>query len=763
MSGARYRLAAQREPLCPRPPQELADLPQGVQPGPQGWLWHQAETFTALGEHGLVLNTSATGTGKTLAAQTHLLRGARRALFVAPTNALVAQHAADLRRFVTAAGLAHLVVAADAAGLRGLRRGQARPLDNGQVLADLLAEPGSLVPAWAGRPLCIVTNPDIFTLATFFRYGGHAGNAGANTLADVDYLVIDEVHYYSAPQLAALFFSLGLWSQGVGERASRRVLLLSATPDGDLTGAMESLSRLGLRAHVVDPAVADPGLPQVVSLAPVELELRAEGKEALTGALLWLIPAVQAGEDGALLCDSLEAISGLYARARTQHGLGGEVRRITGPTPPEHREAAQRARLVLATPTVDLGFNFAGSGDKDRQPLDRVAFTAPTLDRFWQRLGRAGRVLCKRRRDVPSRALALIPGAVLGALPEEGEMSRAELRGRLIDAAAGRMDRPSLAMALSGWGRQALCHGWAGLSRAVSDDEVLRPVYEAMQELVRLPPFAQGLAIGKGLRELEEICGGRRAIEDPHNRLGWLSSPRADQRDALERKKQEFLRPPPGQPAEQRRRLVEKMRAVAVEEGACLRAALAFRGEAVYGADAWVWDEIGRYADLRAWVKVDLWRALRRDLLTVLRADEAQALGDAGEEPDLPRLFLRGGRERSLRPVLCYTGSVARMNEMRGRVFGLRDLRLELRDRDCVVTDNAEVVEELNRRFLAHGVAMYMPRRSGQMKEVMSAYSLYPVDLEVREPGAAAMTAWVWIGSAAVIAAALEESPGRAS
>jgi len=62
---------------------------------------------------------------------------------------------------------------------------------------------------------------------------------------------------------------------------------------------------------------------------------------------------------------------------------------------------------VLATPTVDIGYNFDKPA-KTRQPLDFVIFDARTRDQFLQRLGRAGRVLGKTQTDSPARAIAIL-------------------------------------------------------------------------------------------------------------------------------------------------------------------------------------------------------------------------------------------------------------------------------------------------------------------------------------------------------------------
>ena len=71
------------------------------------------------------------------------------------------------------------------------------------------------------------------------------------------------------------------------------------------------------------------------------------------------------------------------------------------------RREAPLSKLLLATPTVDIGYNFDKPG-KTRQPLDFIIYDARTRDACLQRLARAGRVLGRAQTDVLSDAVALV-------------------------------------------------------------------------------------------------------------------------------------------------------------------------------------------------------------------------------------------------------------------------------------------------------------------------------------------------------------------
>jgi CRISPR-associated endonuclease/helicase Cas3 len=87
--------------LLPHAEKQAANNPLGLRKQP---LYHQMRTYEALSKYDLVMNTYNTGAGKTVASLLHLFRlkdTGKNALFIAPTNALLSQHAADIQKFVT--------------------------------------------------------------------------------------------------------------------------------------------------------------------------------------------------------------------------------------------------------------------------------------------------------------------------------------------------------------------------------------------------------------------------------------------------------------------------------------------------------------------------------------------------------------------------------------------------------------------------------------------------------------------------------------
>ena len=134
------------------------------------------------------------------------------------------------------------------------------------------------------------------------------------------------------------------------------------------------------------------------------------------------------GEDGAIISSALWRINQIYYDLKSTISTE-TMGRLTGAESRRGREDAKAKRLILATPTVDIGYNFDRLG-KTRQNIDFLLLDARSGDEFIQRLGRAGRVLGKQQQDIPSRVLAVVDAAFYKALqPYDGQtMNRLTLR-----------------------------------------------------------------------------------------------------------------------------------------------------------------------------------------------------------------------------------------------------------------------------------------------------------------------------------------------
>lgn len=431
--------------LLPRSEKQAPDNPLQLDLWP---LYHQMRTYEGLADYDLVANVYDTGTGKTQAALLHLLRLARvggNALFIAPTNALLHQHAETVQDFVAAHDLDYMVVEMNAGRLRQVMEKGERP---GEALQHLINNPtaygealGSDLDSAYQHPLVLVVNPDIFYYALFFRYRSHdQRNMFQAFLTTFGYIIIDEFHYYDSKQLANFLFffvlskDFGYFEQG------RRICLLSATPGPEVMAYLDRVfqDRWLLVAPENEPSESDdyPTLPVLTRLdlhvESAEIQDWAAGhREDLHDRL-----DKQAAQDGVLISSALWRINQCYGILRRE--IGDErVGRITGPEPEERRGEVTGYPLILATPTVDIGYNFRKE-DKRRQNVDFLICDARYRDELVQRIGRAGRVLGKPETDGVSEAVALLPDDACRALQsyDEQTLTRQEFAQVLEDTAA---------------------------------------------------------------------------------------------------------------------------------------------------------------------------------------------------------------------------------------------------------------------------------------------------------------------------------------
>jgi len=379
--------------------------PEYIECSINGLLVHQEETLNALELHNIVMNCAMTGAGKTRAAHLAVEKFAvnQSVLFVAPTNALVWQHFDDAKEFVQKRNLPHKIVPVD--GNLLFRLQQKRPelkrpsavlhriIDNPRLFADELNLDDKSAPLW------LITNPDQIWLSIVKGRDQDTRNLLIDFVNKFRFVVVDEFHYYNAQQLTLFLLCIALWHHFGQFVDGLKLLLLTATPDHIVLDFFEQMGFC--------PAIV--GLPNkkfaksLTVLAPIELTLTT-GK--IHDYLEQVITEVNKKNDSVIISDSLLDINLAYQFFRKKGLFPG---RITGPVKRAQREKEADNSIILATPTVDLGYNFKKTRPKQRQEVDFLLSTARTKSNFWQRLGRAGRVLGKKDTDIPSKVTMILP------------------------------------------------------------------------------------------------------------------------------------------------------------------------------------------------------------------------------------------------------------------------------------------------------------------------------------------------------------------
>lgn len=491
-------LTGQSEKIAPYNPWEMQYAP----------LYHQWRTYDALRDPDvhLVANSHNTGTGKTRASLLHLFTldeqgGAKNVLFVAPTNALLTQHAQDIQEFVTEHHLNFVMRRITAAETRELsywleEQGDYKTVRPAEALMRLIRNYREFDPtAQERKGLILVVNPDIFYYALMFQYGAHdQRNLFEQFFGAFQYIVIDEFHYYDQKQLAffLLFFAM---SQQLGyfEYAQRKVCLLTATPTTVVRRFLGQLfgEKWRLIAPETEP-LESADYPTIPTLTPLTLTITNQpllewGERNRAVLAQWLTGD---GLDGAIISNSLKRINRLYDSLRgmfSAETVHRSMRRITGPESETARQTATLIPLILATPTVDIGYNF-NKPHKKRQNIDFIICEARFRDDLIQRIGRAGRILAASDKDGHSHATALVPENALDLFrPHDGQtLTRAAFKALLDNAGDMLPEKHNLTGYLQTWAITEVFYPVYRLERLIARREVLDALEALYQQLLTL-------------------------------------------------------------------------------------------------------------------------------------------------------------------------------------------------------------------------------------------------------------------------------------
>ncbi len=489
---------------CALPPEDISRIGSTSQ---HQVLQHQVDVFEKSRNADIILDLAPTGTGKTKAGFTVLLhKPTKSAVYIAPTNALIEQQFEAAKKFVKDANLPHVVKSASAKEIRAWPDDKVgkRP---GEKLYNVLRNPATIFPeVGANRPIILVTNPDIFYYATFFAYNSHdRGNIASSFYTKFSTVIFDEFHLYDAKQLVGLLFYLAYSHIFNFFKDGRRIVLLTATPEPACELALQSLEKQGVKIARVDEKTGNGNL--LPSQTAVHLELRPQPNTRDEWLAELASEVVQRfrerpKENGAVIFDSLESINRLKELLDRQ-GLSNSIGRITGPAPLKDRQRAMQCQIILATSTVDVGFNFERNPAPTRQNLDWLIFSTRNCAAFWQRIGRVGRVLGKPETNIDSEAIAYLPAIAW----EQGLAS--------LDISGGRNALEQTLKNLPCLEKPFLLAYW----RSEAFLEIARPLLELEEAL-------QGIAgaelISQLFETIKSTLGGNRTWDDCRFRMKVL-------------------------------------------------------------------------------------------------------------------------------------------------------------------------------------------------------------------------------------------------
>jgi CRISPR-associated endonuclease/helicase Cas3 len=482
------QLEAKSIAACDRLPIDLKFMQQALQ--------HQVDLCELGRDRDLILDLAPTGTGKTQAGLSILLHNKdKSAIYIAPTNALVTQQREAAQKFITNSNLSHVFKSATAKEIRSWSN-RLVGKRSGEKVYNLLRNPATIFPeVGANRPLLLVTNPDIFYYAIFFSYNRlDRSNIASEFYSKFSTIIFDEFHLYNAKQLVSLLFYLAA-SKELGYFASgRKIVLLTATPEPACEVALDSLKQQGVKIGRVDGEESNNNL--LPSQTPINLLVKSQLErddwlEEMADEIERRLK-IYPDKNGAVILDSKDLINRLADLLKSRK-LEKYFGRITGSTPPKDRFLAAQKQVILATSTVDVGFNFERERETNRQNLDWLIFSARDRFSFWQRLGRVGRVLGKTETNNLSDAIAYLHPTAWEDFQKVSEQEKIGDRQQLkkVLENISSLNRPFLKIY---WRSEAFL-------------EIARPLLELEEGLTNLPEFN---LINNLYTTLQIIFGGKK-------------------------------------------------------------------------------------------------------------------------------------------------------------------------------------------------------------------------------------------------------------
>lgn len=352
---------------------------------------HQVETCAEVryGDAEIIFNTSATGDGKSLAAQLSSLIDLRfRTIALYPTIELVTDQEKQVANYCTYFNLDASKRVDSLYGAELARRVEAAEKGNKFKELSKVIE----------RKSVILTNPDIFHLVTHFRYYNPAYDRALLPLLfarNLDLYVADEFHIFGVHQEAAILNSLLLIRYNRPRKRPMKVLFTSATPKPSF---IKKLQEAGFKVAEVKGSYeseSTPGYRQI--LQSVELEFVQLDQDS--DPLSWLkeqaetirqILEAEGRGRGLIILNSVAQVS---RAVRELQAIFPEdkvkVREISGRIDRQERtvtqtelQNAEQSVLVIGTSAVDVGVDFR---------IHLLIFEASDSATFIQRLGRLGR------------------------------------------------------------------------------------------------------------------------------------------------------------------------------------------------------------------------------------------------------------------------------------------------------------------------------------------------------------------------------------
>lgn len=356
---------------------------------------HQCALLDAWEQRDAFILATKTGSGKTAASTLPVIYHKESAVFVYPTNALIADQERSILSLLEREGVSVKVLSPDNVNEKfggedyHLIRVDAHRLEKFRVAMKLRDKGSALLRLLQpSRPRILLINPDILYMIFSLKYGRTSPEIIAHFQA-YRTMVFDEFHLYSGVELANALFLIHLARQFGG---FSRVVLLSATPSPEVLDLLNKL--------LEDPLLLDSEVKtsrscigERIATFPLDFECTGSGSDEVEVAFAYLqkrrdeLEAARKENSDEGYVPAVVILNSVVSAIRLEDLLveagwdRGKVGVVRGLMAKEERQIAGRI-VIIGTSAIEVGIDFK---------TDLLLFEAGDTASFLQRIGRVGR------------------------------------------------------------------------------------------------------------------------------------------------------------------------------------------------------------------------------------------------------------------------------------------------------------------------------------------------------------------------------------
>lgn len=356
---------------------------------------HQCALLDAWEQRDAFILVTKTGSGKTAASTLPVIYHKESAVFVYPTNALIADQERSILSLLEREGVSVRVLSPDNVDEKfggedyHLIRIDAHRLEEFRVAMKLRDKGSALLRLiQPSRPKILLINPDLLYLIFSLKYRRASPELMAHFQA-YRTVVFDEFHLYSGVELAHALFLIHLVRQFGG---FSRVVLLSATPSPEVLNLLNKL--------LEDPLLLDSeaktfhtSAGERIATFPLNFECTGSGSDEVEAAFAYLqerrdeLEAARKANSDEGYVPAVVILNSVVSAIRLEDLLveagwdRGKIGVVRGLMAKEERQIAGRV-VVIGTSAIEVGIDFK---------TGLLLFEAGDAASFLQRIGRVGR------------------------------------------------------------------------------------------------------------------------------------------------------------------------------------------------------------------------------------------------------------------------------------------------------------------------------------------------------------------------------------